>query len=44
MKGSSRWNKQWIKVVRIYEYMTMARKDYLAKVSNEIIKITMLSV
>ncbi|TKH29661.1 transposase, partial [Bacillus cereus] len=38
MKGSSGWNKQRIKVARIHEYMTNARKDYLDKVSTEIIK------
>ncbi|MGR3779020.1 IS200/IS605 family element RNA-guided endonuclease TnpB [Bacillus paramycoides] len=37
-KGSSRWNKQRIKVARIHEYMTNARKDYLDKISTEIIK------
>ncbi|PES61604.1 transposase, partial [Bacillus cereus] len=38
MKGSSRWNKQRVKVARIHEYMKNARKDYLDKVSTEIIK------
>jgi len=38
MKGSSRWNKQRVKVARIHEYMTNARKDYLDKTSTEIIK------
>ncbi|TKI79689.1 RNA-guided endonuclease InsQ/TnpB family protein, partial [Bacillus mycoides] len=38
MKGSSRWNKQRVKVTRIHEYMTNARKDYLDKISTEIIK------
>ncbi|EOP49346.1 hypothetical protein IKQ_05189 [Bacillus cereus VDM053] len=38
MKGSSRWNKQRIKVARIHEYMTNAKKDYLDKISTEIIK------
>ncbi|PGD11037.1 RNA-guided endonuclease TnpB family protein, partial [Bacillus toyonensis] len=37
-QGSSRWNKQRVKVARIHEYMTNARKDYLDKVSTEIIK------
>ncbi|WJE74145.1 RNA-guided endonuclease TnpB family protein (plasmid) [Bacillus mycoides] len=37
-KGSSRWNKQRVKVARIHEYMTNARKDYLDKISTEIIK------
>jgi putative transposase len=43
MKGSSRWNKQRVKVARVHEYMTNARKDYLDKISTEIIKTTMLS-
>ncbi|MGE1218515.1 RNA-guided endonuclease TnpB family protein, partial [Bacillus toyonensis] len=38
IKGSSRWNKQRVKVARIHEYMKNARKDYLDKVSTEIIK------
>ncbi|MBE7129659.1 IS200/IS605 family element RNA-guided endonuclease TnpB [Bacillus mycoides] len=38
MKGSFRWNKQRVKVARIHEYMTNARKDYLDKISTEIIK------
>ncbi len=38
MKGSSRWNKQQVKVARIHEYMKSARKDYLDKISTEIIK------
>ncbi len=37
-KESSRWNKQRVKVARIYEYMTNTRKDYLDKTSTEIIK------
>ncbi|PER82301.1 IS200/IS605 family element RNA-guided endonuclease TnpB, partial [Bacillus cereus] len=37
-KGSSRWNKQRGKVARIHEYMANARKDYLDKISTEIIK------
>ncbi|EAL16029.1 transposase all7245 (plasmid) [Bacillus cereus G9241] len=37
-KGSSRWNKQRIKVARIHEYIMNSRKDYLDKVSTEIIK------
>ncbi|WP_144572884.1 transposase, partial [Bacillus paramycoides] len=37
-RGSSSWNKQRIKVARIHEYMTNARKDYLDKISTEIIK------
>jgi putative transposase len=38
MKGSHHWNKQRVKVARIHEYMTNARKDYLDKISTEIIK------
>lgn len=38
MKGSSRWNKQRVKVAKIHEYMANARKDYLDKISTEIIK------
>ena len=44
MKGSSRWNKQRVRVARIHEYIANARKDYLDKISTEIIKTTMLSV
>ena len=44
MKGSSRWNKQRVKVARIHEYISNTRKDYLDKISTEIIKTTMLSV
>ncbi|MDY0952947.1 RNA-guided endonuclease TnpB family protein, partial [Bacillus thuringiensis] len=38
MKGSSRWNKQRVKVARIHEYISNTRKDYLDKISTEIIK------
>ncbi len=44
MKGSSRWNKQRVKVSKIHEYISNTRKDYLDKISTEIIKTTMLSV
>src|SRR5690606_8933836 len=37
-KGGSNWDKQRIKVARIHEKMTNARKDYLHKISTEIIK------
>jgi putative transposase len=37
-KGSSNWNKQRVKVARIHEHIANARKDYLDKVSTEIIK------
>ncbi|NNG95499.1 transposase, partial [Bacillus thuringiensis] len=36
--GCSRWNKQRVKVARIHEYISNARKDYLDKISTEIIK------
>ncbi|HHL0973945.1 TPA: IS200/IS605 family element RNA-guided endonuclease TnpB [Bacillus cereus] len=38
IKGSSRWNKQRVKVASIHEYISNARKDYLDKISTEIIK------
>ncbi|MEC2829978.1 IS200/IS605 family element RNA-guided endonuclease TnpB [Bacillus cereus] len=38
MKGSSRWNKQRVKVARIHEYISNTRKDYLDKISTEITK------
>jgi len=38
LKESSRWNKKRVKVARIHEYMTNARKDYLDKISAKIIK------
>lgn len=37
-KGSSNWNKQRIKVARIHEKITNARKDYLHKISTYIVK------
>lgn len=37
-KGSSNWNKQRVKVARVHEHITNARKDYLDKISTEIIK------
>jgi putative transposase len=37
-KGSSNWNKQRIKVARIHEKISDARKDYLDKVSTQIVK------
>ncbi len=37
-KGSSNWNKQRVKVVRIHEHIANARADYLHKLSTEIIK------
>ncbi len=38
MKGSSCWNKQRVKVSRTHEYISNTRKDYLDKISTEIIK------
>ncbi|WP_410514345.1 IS200/IS605 family element RNA-guided endonuclease TnpB [Paenibacillus sp. BR2-3] len=38
IKGSSNWNKQRIKVARIHEKISNARKDYLDKVSTQIVK------
>ena len=38
MKGSSNWNKHRIKVARIHETIRNARKDYLDKVSTQIVK------
>ncbi|WP_416135253.1 transposase [Bacillus thuringiensis] len=38
MKGSSRWNKQRVKVARIHEYMANPRKITWTKISTEIIK------
>jgi putative transposase len=37
-KGSSNWNQQRIKVARIHEKISHARKDYLDKVSTQIVK------
>ncbi|MGP4068430.1 IS200/IS605 family element RNA-guided endonuclease TnpB [Halobacillus sp. B29] len=37
-KGSSNWHKQRIKVARLHEKITNSRKDYLHKISTEIIK------
>lgn len=37
-KGSSNWDKQRIKVARIHEKISNARKDYLDKVSTHIVK------
>lgn len=36
--GGSNWNKQRIKVARIHEKIVNARKDYLHKISTEIVK------
>ncbi|PFQ95569.1 transposase, partial [Bacillus cereus] len=46
MKGSSRWNKQRIKVARIHEYISNARKDYLDKIikNHDVIGIEDLQV
>lgn len=37
-KGFPNWNKQRIKVARIHEHIANAKKDYLDKISTEIIK------
>jgi putative transposase len=37
-KGGANWNKARIKVARIYEKIANARKDYLDKISTEIVK------
>ena len=37
IKGSNNWNKQRIKVARLYEKITNIRKDFLHKVSSQII-------
>lgn len=37
-KGGSNWNKQKIKVARIHEHIQNARKDYLHKISTDIVK------
>jgi len=38
IKGSSNWTKQRIKVARIHEKISNTRKDYLDKVSTQIVK------
>ncbi|SFM27439.1 transposase, IS605 OrfB family, central region [Bacillus sp. 5mfcol3.1] len=38
MKGSSSWSKQRVKESRIHEHIANARKDYLEKISTEIVK------
>lgn len=38
MKNGSNWNKQRIKVARLHEKISNARKDYLDKVSTHIVK------
>jgi putative transposase len=38
IKGSANWNKQRIKVARIHEIISNARKDYLDKISTQIVK------
>ncbi|PHD54923.1 hypothetical protein COF61_30750 [Bacillus toyonensis] len=37
-EGSSIWYKQCKKAARVHEHITNARKDYLDKLSTEIIK------
>ncbi len=41
MKGSSRWNKQRVKVASMNEYISNARKDYLDKSQPKSSKTTM---
>ena len=36
-KGSSNWNKQRIKVTKIHEKISNTRKDYLHKISHELV-------
>lgn len=37
-KGGSNWKKQRVKVARIHEHIQNARRDYLHKISTEIVK------
>ena len=37
-KGSNNWNKQRIKIARLYEKITNIRKDNLHKISSQIVK------
>lgn len=37
VKGSKNWNKQRIKVARIYEKISNTRKDYLHKISHQLV-------
>lgn len=37
-KGSSNWNKQRVKVARLHERIANARRDYLQKISTQIVK------
>jgi putative transposase len=37
-EGSSNWNKQRVKAARIHEQIVNARKDFLDKISTEIVK------
>lgn len=43
-KGSSNWNKQHIKVARLHEKISNTRKDYLHKISHQLIKENQLIV
>lgn len=43
-KGSSNWNKQRIKVARLHEKIFNTRKDYLHKISHQLIKENQLIV
>lgn len=43
-RGSSNWNKQRIKVARLHEKISNTRKDYLHKISHNLIKENQLIV
>ena len=43
-KGGSNWNKQRIKVARLHEKISNTRKDYLHKISYQLIKENQLIV
>lgn len=43
-KGSSNWNKQRIKIARLHEKIANTRKDYLHKISHQLIKENQLIV
>lgn len=38
VKGSNNWNKHRIKIAKVYEKITNIRKDYLHKISSQLIK------
>lgn len=43
-KGSSNWNKQRTKVARLHEKISNTRKDYLHKISHQLVKENQLIV